>query len=339
MTDFYLLDSAEQMARIRDLAAQALTLWEVDYGELSLIKYRENAVFKVVTVTGERYALRIHRPGYHSNAALRSELQWINALDQSGIEVPAIVPTITGEYFAIISADGVPEPRQADLFQWVSGEPMGSIEKGQFSSLDEVYSTYHRIGTVAARLHNQAAFWQLPEGFTRHAWDADGLTGEQPFWGPFWEFEMLNDEQRQLLLRARAKVHQDLIAYGKSPETYSMIHADFVVENLMIDGEHIRLIDFDDAGFGWHLFELATALYFIINEDYYETARNALIQGYREHRALPDEQLKQLPLFLLARGFTYLGWAQTRKETETAQEMGPIFIEVACRLAREYLRE
>ena len=31
----------------------------------------------------------------------------------------------------------------------------------------------------------------------------------------------------------------------------------------MVQGDRIKLIDFDDAGFGWHLFELATALYFI----------------------------------------------------------------------------
>ncbi len=336
MTDFYLLDDAKQIARMQDLASRALASWELDGSELSFIKYRENAVFKVITDTGERYALRIHRANYHSNASLRSELEWINALDQYGIEVPAVVPTPTGAFFTIVSAEGIPEPRQVDLFQWVDGEPMGSIEAGQLDPA-KVYCTYHRIGTVAARLHNQAVSWRLPEGFTRHAWDADGLTGEKPFWGPFWEFEMLNEEQRQLLLRTRDKVHRDLLSFGKSPDKYSMIHADFVVENLMIDGDHVRLIDFDDAGFGWHLFELATALYFIINEDYYETAREALIEGYREHRSLPDEQLSYLPLFLLARGFTYLGWAHTRNETTAARELGPMFIEMACKLAHEYL--
>ena len=39
-----------------------------------------------------------------------------------------------------------------------------------------------------------------------------------------------------------------------------MIHADLVPENVLVDGDSIRLIDFDDAGFGWHHFEIATAL-------------------------------------------------------------------------------
>ena len=67
-----------------------------------------------------------------------------------------------------------------------------------------------------------------------------------------------------------------------------MIHADFVAENLMVDGDSVRLIDFDDAGFGWHLFELATALYFEMEEEHYPDAYRALIEGYREYRTLPS---------------------------------------------------
>lgn len=216
---------------------------------------------------------------------------------------------------------------------------MGSVESQQDKDTDNIARIYHTIGSIAARLHNQATKWQLPDGFTRHAWDADGLAGDQPFWGPFWEFEMLNKEQRELLLQARDRVYRDLLNYGKSSDNYSLIHADFVAENLMVSGDRVKLIDFDDAGFGWHLFELATALYFIRKEDFYGIAKEALIHGYREHRSLSDQQLKQLPLFMLARGFTYLGWAQTRKETETAQQLGPLFIESACDLAQAYLAE
>ncbi|MEZ5547084.1 MAG: phosphotransferase [Pseudomonadales bacterium] len=337
MTDFYTLDNAEQKVRLHELASQALAYWGLEHSELSFIKYRENAVFKLVTATGKRYALRVHRAGYHTDAELHSELEWMRALNEYGIEVPTIVPTLDGNFFVLIKTDTIPEPRQIDLFQWVDGEPMGSVENGQDNNPVKVRHIYHTIGQIAARLHNQATNWSLPDGFTRHTWDADGLAGAQPFWGPFWEFEMLDDEQRQLLLRARDRVYHDLTGYGKSKENYSLIHADFVVENLMVQGDRVKLIDFDDAGFGWHLFELATALYFILDEDFYETAKIALIEGYRKFRPISDEQLKHLPLFLLARGFTYLGWAHTRNETETAQQMGPRFIDSACRLARDYL--
>ena len=66
-------------------------------------------------------------------------------------------------------------------------------------------------------------------------------------------------------------------------------------------------------------------------------ARNALIEGYRAHRKLPDELLRDLELFLLARGFTYVGWVHTRPETETARELTPMLLDGACELAEDYL--
>ena len=108
-------------------------------------------------------------------------------------------------------------------------------------------------------------------------------------------------------------------------------------ENVLVNGESIRVIDFDDAGFGWYLFDIATVLYFIVDDPHYQIAFDALIQGYRTLRPLSDEQLLQLPMFLAARGTTYLGWVHTRHETETARELTPLLIDMACKVAIEYL--
>jgi Ser/Thr protein kinase RdoA (MazF antagonist) len=177
----------------------------------------------------------------------------------------------------------------------------------------------------------------LPEGFTRHAWDDAGLVGEQPFWGRFWELAALSEAERELLLRVRDRLRRELAALPKSRAIYGLIHADFAPENLLVDGDRVRLLDFDDAGFGWHLFEIATSLYFHIGQPYYEAIRTATIAGYRSERALPDEELALLPMFLAARGCTYLGWVHTRQETETARELTPMLIELTCGVVRDYL--
>ena len=339
MTDFYRQDHEAQARAMTRLATEALPHWGLEGSDLDLIKYRENAVFRVNAPAGESYALRIHRYAYHSDEELRSELQWMAALKEAGIAVPTLVPDAAGNLFRKVEAGGVPEPRQVDLFEWVDGRQLGSVEEG-LGDAASVARVYRTIGALAARLHNQASAWTLPERFTRHAWDAEGLVGEAPFWGPFWELEALNEQQRGLLLAARDRVRRDLAAYASEPANanrYSLIHADFVAENLMVSGEEVRLIDFDDAGFGWHLFELATALYFERGEPHYPAAYDALVAGYREYRSLPDEQLACMPLFFLARSFTYLGWVHTRSETQTAKELTPMLVEKCCELAAEYL--
>ncbi len=338
--DFYQLDDAGQSEAMGTLAAAALEQWGLQGSALELIKYRENAVFKVLTPKGERYALRIHRHAYHSDDELRSELQWLAALDEAGIAVPELLPTNSGDLFTLVSVDAVPEPRQVDLLAWLEGRQLGSVEEGVDVSADDMEHNYRTIGALAARVHNQATGWQVPEGFVRHAWDTEGLVGDEPFWGPFWELEALSAEERELMLAARAQVHKDLTAYGADPanaDRYSMIHADFVVENLLVEGDSVRLIDFDDAGFGWHLFELATALYFEMEEDFFPAAFDAMVSGYREHRSLPDEQLAYMPLFFLARSFTYLGWVHTRSETQTAKELTPMLVRKCCDLSQKYL--
>jgi Ser/Thr protein kinase RdoA (MazF antagonist) len=335
MTDFFDIDVDSQARRLETAGRAALERWNITDASLHLIKYRENAVFRVDS-NGARRALRLHRYGYHTDAELLSELQWMQALGDAGIKVPTIVPADSGDLFVKQSGEDLPGDIQVDLFEWIEGEQLGSVEEGIADEAD-VTATYRTVGELAAKVHNQAVPWQLPDGFVRHAWDADGLAGEQPFWGQFWKIEAASDAERDLLLRGRDAVFAGLSQLAKSPGSYSMIHADFAPENILVDGDQLRLIDFDDAGFGWHLFELVTSLYFIQEEPYFDRAQEALIEGYRAHRKLTDQQLELMPLFFLARGFTYIGWVHTRHETKTAQELTPMLLEAACGLAEDYL--
>lgn len=338
MNNFEHLPMDIQIERITELAYEALKQWDISPESIELIKYRENAVFKVLTQDGNQFALRLHRPGYHDDAELRSELQWISALENSGVDVPSVIPAANGQLLINAEVSSVPQARQADLFAWVNGDQLGSLEDGLEGDKAIVRENFLKIGEIAANLHNQACRWEMPDDFKRHSWDIEGLVGDHPFWGPFWELNSLTSEQQTLLIHAREQAKKDLLAFGKTAQNYSMIHADFVPENLLVEGDVVRLIDFDDAGFGWHMFEIATALYFIQHDPNFETAQNALVEGYRRYRTLPDEDLSQLNLFLAVRGFTYLGWVQTRQETEIAQEMTPELIQMACDAAKQYLQ-
>lgn len=337
MSDFYSLTTDQQAARLTALAHEALTHWGLADSEVALIKHRENGVYSVRSSSGERYALRVHRAGYHSDAELHSELIWMRALDDYGIHTPPVIAASDGDLFKVVSCDGVPEPRQCDLLAWIDGQQLGSIEDDAEPDLDSLTSSYRLVGALAAKLHNQTSGWSLPPGFTRHAWDVDGLVGADPFWGRFWELEALTAEQAELIQRTRTRVRAELESLGQDREIYSLIHADFLPENLLLDGNDINLIDFDDAGFGWHLFEFATSLFFHIGEDSFEPLLQSMIDGYREHRQISDEHLAHLPTFLVARGLTYLGWLHTRKETETAQELTPMIVEGVTALAEDYL--
>ncbi len=337
MSGFYDLPLDEQSERFRALAGRALALWGVEDCEPVLLKIRENAVFRVRATDGRDAVLRIHRYAYHTDEALRSELIWVEALRAAGIDVPAPIPTPDGALFATVRHAGVPEPRQVDMQSWMPGEALGTIEDGPNPAIADTGRVFAGVGRMAARFHNHTESWPLPAGFVRHAWDSDGLVGPEPLWGRFWESDALGGAEYRLVRRARERVAADLAAYGQARRRYGLIHADFNLDNLLLDGERIVALDFDDAGFGWHLFDLATVWTMFRGAPFYETLRSSVVAGYRDVRDLPDEELAHMPLFELARAFTYLGWVHTRRETATARAIAPDVAELVCTLADDYL--
>ena len=325
------------MEALQNLGALLEHHWPLRCAAIEPLKVRENAVYAVRLLDGGRVVLRVHRCGYHNDEALLSERLWMQALGNHGISVPRHVLSRTGKSFEKLHIAGFAGERQVDVFHWIEGQQLGTVETGVALAGDRVAEVYRQVGRLSARLHNQSAAWQVPGGFRRHAWDADGLAGEQPFWGRFWELEALSTAQRRLFAQLRQRLYCELNALDKAGEQYTLIHADLVPENILVNGDQLQLIDFDDAGYGWHLFEIATSLYFIRRDAIYAPALAALIRGYREQRALPDAQLALLPLFLAARGSTYLGWVHTRSGEPVARELTPTLIELAVAAAEDYL--
>ncbi len=329
--------AAEDPQALGGLAAGAIRRWDLDHAEITPIKIRENAVFRVELRNGGRVALRVHRGGYHSDDALQSEFDWMRALTEAGIEVPRVVPSQEGKLFERVCTVDVPEGRQVDVLEWVDGRQLGALESGLQVGDEAVAACYFTLGQISARMHNHTSEWRPPEGFVRHQWCEDGLAGPEPLWGRFWELDQLSASQPALLKEAQIAIKSDLLTYGKSARNFGLIHADLVPENLMVDGDRVRVIDFDDAGFGWYLFDLATSFYFLRDKSEFSVALEAFLRGYRTFRPLPECDLKLLPLFMAARGTTYLGWVHEKKETETARTLTPVLIEYACAAVEGYL--
>ena len=337
--DFYQLPVTELEKRYQALVRDALPRWDIDRNSaLRPLKLRENAVYEVVDQAGgSKYVARVHRAAYHSDAELRSEWQWIGSLREYGVLTPVLRHSSNGRMFEIIQSNGIPEPRQVDIVDWIEGKQLGSVEAGLAGTASEIRAQFMTLGSIMARMHNHIEHWREPAGFTRHGWDVDGLTGDQPFWGRFWELPALGARQKDRLLEVRDKLRAELTEFGTAPDRFGLIHADLVFENILTGADGVRVIDFDDCGYGWHLFDLATAIIFLLGTEHFVMAKQALIAGYRKNRPLTEEHLAWLPVLLMARATTYLGWMHTRSETETAKEMTPYIIELVFSLVEDYL--
>jgi len=88
---------------------------------------------------------------------------------------------------------------------------------------------------------------------------------------------------------------------GSGNRVFGLIHVDFTFDNILFYRRSVRVIDFDDCGFGYFLYDIATLLDRIEWRDDYRSLRRALLNGYGEERDLPPEQQAMLDLFLLTR--------------------------------------
>ena len=329
--------NADEIAVATGLAEDALVHWGMEHAALQILKFRENAVFKISLNGVPEGVIRIHRQGYHTDAEVNSELLWMGALDDAGIHTPRVIPALDGANLKVVKDSRNHLPWQCDVLAWVDGDQLDSIEVDTGIDDSTLVENYVTMGELAARIHNQATSWTLPDGFSRQAWNLEGLVGKDPIFGRFWELEALSAQQLEVLQRASLALRNTLEHIGENPSYYSLIHADLLPENLLVTDTKLNLIDFDDCGFGWHLFEFATPLFFHLGEDVFDDLLAALVQGYRKHRDISDEHLAYLPAFILARGLSYLGWLHSRRETETAKELAPMIIEAVMALAEDYL--
>jgi Ser/Thr protein kinase RdoA (MazF antagonist) len=322
---------------IRAVADRALPNWDLGSAELELVSRSENVVFRVDAEDGRVYALRVHRPGYHTLAELESEPLWTAALNDAGIGVPVAQRTRAGAHYAVVEVPGTQEVRHVGLLPWFDGTSLGEkIEQAP----DETTRASHlgQLGRLMATLHEQAVAWRPPAQFQRHALDADGFMGEAPFWGRFWDIPELTPRQREILLDARSWLHARLSAYGKNSATYSMIHADLRSSNVLVNGDRVYVIDFDDAGFGYHQYDMAVALFDHVTSPNYPFIQDALIAGYRSRRSISDEDLALLPQFLLVRMLASLGWLHDRPEIDLYPFL-PGLVEFSCSRAEALLSE
>ena len=269
----------------------------------------ENVVFRAEAPDGTTWALRLHRPGYHALPALESDRLVTAHLTEQGLLVPTGRRTVDGAWYTAVPTPDPEGTRLAGLTLWHPGHTLESLI-GRIRG-PETWHWFERTGALLADLHNATAGWNPPAGFTRHRLDADGLVGDRPFWGRFWDAAPLTSEERSLLAIARETVAARLTQLS---DPLILIHADAHPANVLVSGDSLGLIDFDDCAWGWPVFDMAVSLWGTSSEPLFADLRERFLEGYASRRPLPEDVLAQLNLFLLMRSLMLVSWHADRPE-------------------------
>jgi Ser/Thr protein kinase RdoA (MazF antagonist) len=306
------------------LATQALARYGLEDGTAILCNVSENHTYRIAH--GDReYALRVHRPGYRTGRQIESELQWADALREDGAaETPTAIAATTGERVVDLGTHNVV------LFEWLPGvtpEPDGN-------DLAEGFKT---LGAVSARMHAHARAWTPPPGFDRPHWDYAHTLGRHGYWGAWQDGLGMGPEEKAQLERLDGTIATRLREYGHG-DRYGLVHADVRLANLLVDGGAVRVIDFDDCGFAWFMYDFATTVSFMEDHPRVPELQQAWLEGYREVAPLDPADEAELATFVMLRRLLLVAWIGSHHTFATeAAELGAGFTAGTCALAERYL--
>ncbi|MEJ2060876.1 MAG: phosphotransferase [Gammaproteobacteria bacterium] len=313
-------------------AAVAHNLWRwgiSDTARVKLLNHSENTTYKIED--GDQcYVLRVHRLGYHTPETIASELDWVCDI---GRDTPIrTAAPITGCDAELIQP--FPTAQQGErysvLFEFLDGE--------EPSEEHDLPASFEQLGGITAVLHEHSRQWitgrRRPQ---RPVWDFERTLGGTPIWGEWRQGIGVTPEVIAHINQGVAKIRSRLEAYGSGPDRFGLVHADLRLANLLIHQGNVSVIDFDDCGYSWFMYDLGSALSFIEHKDYVPELIESWVKGYNAVRPLTEEELEMIPTFIMLRRILLVAWLGSHSETELAKEIGEEFTPQTCELVTRYL--
>lgn len=324
----------ESLNKFNEIANSALPCYPfLSQSTIQLLNYSENATYLVHdSAAGNKYILRVGRPGYHTKKEVESELEWLMSIDEhSSIQVSLPILGGNNEYIQVVDYQN--DLYYCTLFTFLDGQAPNEENES------ELISQFRKLGEITAQLHGHSIdHRENLRKIRRLTWDYDTILGSNPKWGRWQDGLGMTAERTELFTDVSEKIRQRLNQFGKGPDRYGLIHSDLRLANLLVECEQIKVIDFDDCGFGWYLYDLATSLSFIEHLPYVPSLIASWLKGYRGIRPLSEEEEAEIPTFILMRRLQLIAWVGSR-DNETTRELGSGFTESTDELAKRYLQD
>jgi Ser/Thr protein kinase RdoA (MazF antagonist) len=331
------------MDRVTGCAREALLAYGCHPGTpVDLLNVSENATFLVADSDAGPSVLRVHRLGYHTEPEIASELAWMDALRaEAGVRTPRVLPAADGRRVVTVAEHGG-AARHCVRFEFLPGSepstgPGDGPASGTAPGAAQASSHFADLGEITARMHRHARHWRRPAWFTRFHWDYAAAFGDQARWGRWQDGIGVGPAERRVLGRLAERLAARLAAFGMGPARYGLVHADTRLANLLVHEGSVSVIDFDDSGFSWYLYDLATSVSFFEHSPQVPGLVDSWLEGYRRAGNLPAEDEAEIWTFILFRRLLLTAWIGSHRGVDVAAELGAGYTQGSCDLAEAYL--
>lgn len=297
--------------------------------DMPLITVSENATFRLDLDDAPVGVVRVSQPGYVGGIdAIASELAWLGALhDLDDVRLIDPVPTVRGPFTAVVR-DTRGNGWACVSTRFIDGEVL--------ENLDDPSAAYRTIGRWTAMFHGHSRMWHRPRGFTRFTWSLEDMVGPGARWGR-WENATTDADELALLGEAQEAALAILATLPVDAASWGLIHADLRPSNILAGADGLTIIDFDDCGFGYYLYDYAAALSFVEHAPYAPQMARAWVAGYREVAPLTERDLLHASALSMMRRLTMLGWTTNHRADALPDGLFDAQLPGTCEVARRFL--
>jgi Ser/Thr protein kinase RdoA (MazF antagonist) len=350
---FNQLPRDQQLELFTSAAREALARWHISGASLRLIALRSNAVFAVET-SDERYILRVNWPERKSLAFARSEAAWTADLHRRGLRVAHALREPE-----VVHVDDSPE-MICTLIAYLDGE--------QILGADFTPEHAAATGRLMAQLHAAGQDFAPPPDFERFRLDFEGLFGARSIYKLDAGGEALLAPHRPVLDAVTSRIADIFARLDAEGGAFGLIHGDLKPDNMLFAApDQPRLLDFDDCGYGYFLYEFAPLLLFVrpphappaVNppsprlrrpqgaaqrgrggkgvRGHYHALKSAAWEGYTSLRPLPDWQFEALETLVAGRFVASCLWVASHHDHPAYRDKAPAILAERVSRLKDFL--
>lgn len=290
---------------------------------ISWMGHTHNATFLVETNT-TKVVLSLFKHGADFDR-LVSQWEYLRALKLS-------TSLRVSTYIKFLSVYDEPQHReiQGILRDYLPGEPLPP------ESINTV--NMKTIADFLATLHDFSERYIPPPNFNLPRLDWNGLFGENGVY-PLHNIQAVFSQDQQAIMAAGARVVAAAMqSLGDDSQHFGLIHGDLLSKNILFHEGQVAALDFEYAGWGYYLYDLAPLLWQLKTRDDYQQLADALWLHYTALRPHAQPFAHLLETFIAARQIASMRWLAGNLDHPAIREHAPGLIQQRTKELYDFLK-
>lgn len=265
--------------------------------KLKLLGGFTNNVFECEGKDGP-FILKFYSDMEHSCNSVKSELDWISYLSNSGVNLTTALPSVNGNLIENATENG--RNFSVLAFRKAKGTFVDEADANRWNP-----GLFYKWGKVMGSIHSLSKSYKpIDDSIKRQEWN------EGPLFLEFPEVEDTILRKWNQYINKIKKLPKDINAYG-------MIHNDLHQKNFLLNDNEVVLFDFGDCEYNWFIYDIAISLYHALQsisdsdrqqrKEFAVLFLKSYLRGYHTENKLNIYWLSKILFFLNYRQlFSYL---------------------------------